>query len=218
MSGKIHKMIGVAVGVALTIYGVGTGRPIFALGMISAPIGAMLPDIDHDRSKIGSTRKKITNAIKWVVFILSVFFTALFFFSDVWKGEWMPVLLQVFVAILLVFSCLMLANTPKIKKKLKFFTKHRGVMHTLLIPTLLLWLGLALKADVFDSIFFGIALGYFSHLLLDCFTRQGCPLVWPVSKKNVHVLNIREKTIWESILCVLLSAGIIGVGIWFGYC
>ena len=216
MSGKVHKMIGVAVGVAVTLYGIGNGRPIFALGIIGAPFGAMLPDIDHDRSRIGSMRKKLLTGTKWWIFAVSVLLLILFAVTETWEKIWSDSLLQVLIAALLLFMALIIANTPGIKKKMKFFTKHRGIMHTLIVPVLLVWLGIILKSEIAYVLLLSCALGYLSHLLSDCLTVKGCPLVWPLTKRSIHLIHIREKTVSEFVASILLSGGIIWMGAWLG--
>lgn len=77
MTGKTHKAIGVATGVALVIYSIRTSNMMYALGLATAPFGAMLPDIDHDRSKLGAVRKRVTEVIHVaaiIVLVLSVLF------------------------------------------------------------------------------------------------------------------------------------------------
>jgi len=77
--------------------------------------------------------------------------------------------------------------------------RHRGVFHSLIC-------GLALSIII--TIFhrwagIGFFIGYLSHLLLDCLTRQGIKLFWPFSKWRIKG-PVRSGKITEDIIFVLL--------------
>ena len=59
MMGTQHKVVGIGFGIATALYvAEGLGEPAPAmLSMAAATVGSMLPDIDHDRSRIGRKRK-----------------------------------------------------------------------------------------------------------------------------------------------------------------
>jgi inner membrane protein len=64
-------------------------------------------------------------------------------------------------------------------RPLQFMTRHRGVMHSLvaglflslIVGAVSLWAG------------FGFFVGYISHLFLDCLTKGGVRLFWPLKFK-----------------------------------
>ena len=69
MRGTTHKAIGTVVGASIVVYAIKSEQPMLALGAVTAPFGAMLPDIDHDRSKLGAQRKVVMATInKLIVF------------------------------------------------------------------------------------------------------------------------------------------------------
>jgi len=83
----------------------------------------------------------------------------------------------------------------------QWLTRHRGVMHSLVVGLLLslilgsvsLWAG------------FGFFVGYVSHLFLDCFTKSGVRLFWPLGFK---VNGFVKSGSWiEDVLFVLLLIG-----------
>ncbi len=59
---------------------------------------------------------------------------------------------------------------------LRFFTKHRGVIHSL---TLCLIISVAI-AIFFPIVAFGFFIGYSMHLVADCFTKMGIKPFWPL--------------------------------------
>jgi len=63
-----------------------------------------------------------------------------------------------------------------IGKIARFFTKHRGVFHSLWIPLLSSWLFYVYVGRIFGMAFF---IGYFSHLLIDGFTKAGINFLHP---------------------------------------
>ena len=60
--------------------------------------------------------------------------------------------------------------------------RHRGIMHTLLVPTLVLGVYWSLFAN--NAILPFVA-GYLSHLALDACTRSGVAPFYPFSKKRI---------------------------------
>ncbi|MCK5149676.1 metal-dependent hydrolase [Candidatus Pacearchaeota archaeon] len=66
-----------------------------------------------------------------------------------------------------------------ISRVLTSFSKHRGIMHSLFF------------ALIFGGILFwltgefglGFFIGYFLHLVVDCFTKQGIKMFWPFEFK-----------------------------------
>ena len=83
-------------------------------------------------------------------------------------------------------------------RPLQWMTKHRGILHSLIFALLLslivgsfsLWAG------------FGFFIGYLSHLFLDCFTKSGVRLFWPLKFKIKGF--VKSGGIVEQIIFVLL--------------
>lgn len=217
MTGKSHKTIGVATGIAFTLYSVSTGNPIYAMAMVTAPIGAMLPDIDHDNSKIGNSRKNVTSIASILIKIGILLALVMVMVLGYLKDEFILTLIKVSIVLGPLFICILIANNPKVKSKTKFFTKHRGIMHTLVVPICCILGGFFCSLEAIRVLSFGLAAGYFSHLLADCCTKRGCPILWPLTSKSLRVLKITTGTFWEYLMCLLLSGGIVWIGIWLGH-
>jgi len=115
----------------------------------------------------------------------------------------------VFIIVFVIASLLPDIDHPssKIGKRFKFLNylfAHRGFFHSLfalLIFTILLYFVNFLLAIAFFS-------GYFLHLLLDSFTRQGIYLFYPFSTKrskgNVKVGSFLENIMFFIVLFVIL--------------
>jgi inner membrane protein len=95
----------------------------------------------------------------------------------------------------------------------QFFTKHRGIIHSiffgLLISLLIAWIN--------QWAGFGFFVGYISHLFLDALTKSGVAIFWPVWKKKFS-LCIKSGGIIEEIIFVLilLADFWIVLKFWFG--
>ena len=86
-------------------------------------------------------------------------------------------------------------------RPLQWLSKHRGVFHSLLLAVVLslvvglvnLWAG------------FGFFVGYISHLFIDCFTKSGVQLLWPLKFKIKGF--VKSGGIVEMVFFVLLLLG-----------
>jgi len=83
----------------------------------------------------------------------------------------------------------------------QWMTRHRGVVHSLLAALVLsLFIG---SVNLWAG--FGFFVGYSSHLLLDCFTRAGVGLFWPLGFKIKGF--VKSGGIIEQVIFVLLLLG-----------
>lgn len=210
MNGQTHRAIGTVVGVAMVLYGVQTNEPLYALGMATAPLGAMLPDIDHDKTKLGRARKMtehIINTVTLIIFVASIILTVLVGFID---GTLLPLLFKSLIYIVPPCAIVVMVNSPKMRTKYHFFHKHRGIMHTLAVPVCLCVGAVMIDNTFLNPLILGLALGYLSHLFADCMTVSGCPLGWPIFEDSVRIMRIRTGTVWEYVGAAFLSVGILG--------
>jgi inner membrane protein len=117
----------------------------------------------------------------------------------------MPVFVLFFVLLATVFVDVDIKNSRFgnhwFFRPLQFLTKHRGVLHSLIaglflsliIGSVSLWAG------------FGFFIGYISHLFLDCLTKSGVRLFWPLKFKVKGF--VRSGDIAEQVVLVLLLLG-----------
>jgi inner membrane protein len=90
-----------------------------------------------------------------------------------------PFWIIIFVLLGAIFTDIDSLNSKisKIFWPLSWILKHRGVLHSLTF-CILLSLIIGLLLNLWAG--FGFFIGYLSHLLLDCFTRAGVKLFWPL--------------------------------------
>lgn len=206
MRGTTHKAIGTVVGVSIVVYAIKSEQPMLALGAVTAPFGAMLPDIDHDRSKLGAQRKVVMATINKLIGIAFVAVILLALVVGLVYGTATLLLFKETLITVPICGVCLIANSDKMRRKYKFLHKHRGIMHTLLIPALLVIGVYTVDIDWLSSLLLGLALGYLSHLYADCLTVSGCPIAWPISEECFRLTRITTGTFWEYVGASCLSA------------
>ena len=207
MQGKTHKAVGFMTGAAIVTYAVSVNSPLMCFGMITAPIGAMLPDIDHHNSKLGRTKDTVFNVIDKickVVCIVALLVTIAAVFTPA-RAAICPISAAAFG----VSGVIVFVLSDKFSKTFPFLTKHRGIMHTLVLPIILLVLCAMSNNPVTKSLVFGLAAGYLSHLYTDSLTKEGTPLVWPLSQDLVGPKLIKTGGVMEYVVAAIFSVFLI---------
>jgi membrane-bound metal-dependent hydrolase YbcI (DUF457 family) len=69
--------------------------------------------------------------------------------------------------------------------------RHRGIMHTNLVPAGLIILSFNVTDMYLQQALMTLAAGYVLHLFADCLTRRGCPVLFPLTRHNIHFLKLR---------------------------
>jgi len=211
MTGKTHKAIGIAAGVAFSIYGIRHGNPAAILGVVSAPLAAMLPDIDHGGSRIGKTRKMVANLV--VAAAVAALVIGAWVYSS-YIDNYRTLILTLLIVAIPVALLFGISQTKFGRRNIAFATKHRGIMHTLLLPFVMFFAVGFINESYFRILTLGATLGYLSHILADCLTISGCPILFPITKKNISLLKIKtgsaeEKICAAVIITLILIAGFI---------
>jgi hypothetical protein len=98
------------------------------------------------------------------------------------------------------------------KEKSTFLRRHRGIMHTMVVPVLLWLMIVSINIDICTGLLIGLLLGYLSHLFADTLTLMGAPLAYPLSKKLISIGTIRTGTAMEYIVGAVLCTVIIFLG------
>jgi len=209
MTGKTHKFIGIVVGGAAAYYGMTVLHdPVHLFYLAAVPVGAMLPDIDHDRSKLGRSRKNVVNAVSTLFGSLVVAAIAFYLADAYTKARLIPAISTVLVILIPFLLLISLTKISFIRNNLKFMAKHRGLMHTLIMPAILFIAAFIITEPTFKIVVTGLAVGYATHIFADLLTVKGCPILYPLSKKNVSIMKIKTGTFGEYIAGFAVSAAI----------
>lgn len=132
-----------------------------------------------------------------------LFFAALTYGVAVWNpwayGGWLAFLVAV-------------ASAAMFKE----FRKGSVIVHT--VVTIAAGVGLVwLSGTTFlpiDPIVAGVALGCIAHIVGDMLTKQGCPLLWPISKRRFRFARLTTGDPWENALLVVLVLALVGLTAW----
>lgn len=211
MMGVQHKTVGIGFGFATAMYIAEVmeqpAPAIIALGACVA--GSMLPDIDHDRTKIGRKRKVVTDiagkltttAIVAIIAVLGILIVAVSVGLINSNLDMTELLIALVLVIGFIFVRKFIANS----NTYKWMTKHRGLMHTLIPPAILFIAADASSFIYWNTFFMGACVGYLSHLLADMLTVEGCPILWPIYKGNIRILKLKTKNASTWIAAIILA-------------
>lgn len=212
MMGAQHKAVGVGFGIALFMYSAATTNdPYSGLALVGSTIGCMLPDIDHDRTRIGRKRAFVTrvsgNVLTAIVSAGIIGVTALLIMLIIQMDK--PESNTSFTNLLIVLVGLILfavmRTVIKRSKTFRWMTKHRGLMHTLLMPAILLYATTISAAPIWKNMFIGLAVGYCSHLFADMLTVEGCPVLFPFSRNNIRIMRLETISPMTSVVALILA-------------
>lgn len=190
MSGKEHRCVANILAVSMLCISLQKGNTDLAVSAFIVPFASLLPDIDHNNSKLGRKRKEVFDKLSRIFNIAFYVINAVLVLLFIVSNKYIAIRSNVFnlvISIVPILFCIKLATSNVVLKRFKFFTRHRGIMHTL-IPVLSILLGaLCFKVMIIKDLLFGIAIGYTIHLICDIQTPMGCPILYPISKNNVSI-------------------------------
>jgi membrane-bound metal-dependent hydrolase YbcI (DUF457 family) len=144
-------------------------------------VGACLPDADHVGSEYGQ-KLRLMGKIALGAAVGAAVFAVLY---------WVVLHLFIWQFVVAAAGCVMFSLFSK-------SLKHRGIMHSIWVPTLLLaiayigtmksWFGEIQLAAASSLV--GVAGGYLTHLLADMFNPDGVKLFQPLFKGRFRVARI----------------------------
>lgn len=101
---------------------------------------------------------------------------------------------------------------------------HRGITHAPLVQAVLIMSLLYLGRDASNIVGYayigfvvGLGIGIFNHLFLDLLTVSGIPLLYPFTKKKIHLmtLNTTKHSRATTVFIICLTVVIIGIKLFF---
>lgn len=198
MTGAQHKVVGIGFGIAGSYAAVTlTGDTTGATMLLGAVIGCMLPDIDHDRTKIGRVRKGFTdllhNAFNVVIYGGVALGCLIVLLSYLGFNKYGVDVTKIIIGVGGILAFALVRKVLSQSDTVKWATKHRGFMHTIIVPVLLYLLSISSAYPLWKYPILGCSLGYCSHLFADMLTVEGCPVLWPITKQNIRFLSLRTK-------------------------
>ena len=181
MNGKNHAIAGVGAGIALAILCAKVGDVEgVVMAIPSAVVGAKLPDVDHVKTKQG----KVFSAIRGLAPFIAVASCLFYIYMVMYHGmRFNPIVILIPVAV----AWFLRDGT--------WFWGHRHGTHTLIFPLMFAAMYLCFR-DTYPAIAIclaGLNFGYLSHLATDTMTHDGCPLLYPITKKTISLSKIKSK-------------------------
>lgn len=182
MKGKTHMIIGAAAGAAAaSYYSIETGIMLIC----SSIFGALVPDIDHPKSKINQKILPIKNKVfRMIVYLL---LGATLIYVNAKSG----------IKGFRLLGCILIITS---------LSHHRGFTHSLLgfifFSTAIYVL---LNQYGFAGVYIGFSIGYFSHLIADFITNGGIELFYPWKKNMSFPITIKTGGIGENIVLIIAS-------------
>lgn len=223
MNGAQHKIVGIGFGIGAFLVLNDMGMSLEgAVTAFTSVAGSLLPDIDHDKTYVGRKRKFITTLTAKTLTVLLYgicIVSAVLLFLIVKQGMDFGVNPMFLVGgIAGVFILMFLQRTICNSKSFKWAAKHRGLMHTLLVPIAIFMVGYSTAAPLIRYTSFGIFVGYLSHLVADMFTVAGCPILFPLVRSNIRIMRYESKDPKLNTVAMFLAVlTVVGCYAWAHY-
>lgn len=194
MNGKQHAKLGLSWGTAvMPVYFMMFGMSIVIfLFPVLGWVGGLLPDIDHNSSRVGSLRKRAVNYATLIAFLLlGLYFTP--------YRDSLPDWSYLFAGIMIIYFV--------IKKTglITFLTRHRGLTHYVdiyLLASLASLFAFRYNIEIL-GILMAFWLGYGSHLAGDASTTEGARALI-LGKTQLKIGGFKEGTFGNKFMFNLL--------------
>lgn len=168
---------------------------------------ALFPDIDHRKATVTKSFGGLTKIVRWL--LIKPFFGkhregthSIFFAGLVGFGAWLLVrhidLLGCKIGLLALLS---IATSSLIR----LFHIRGWLDDVMPIPV---WGFLIFFTDTdFRIVPWALALGCLTHVVGDCLTEQGCPILWPISKQRITLSLYSTGKTGEGVVKVITLVG-----------
>lgn len=215
MTGKTHMICSTA---AVAVYAVAHKEGITICGadmipmlfIAPAAVGAYLPDMDIQQSRLGQRFKLLSKNMKHrgithtlvVPLVLAVAAVGM-------QSRAASIAVSVVVGVLMMMLFDKRVNSRKTNiaaKALDIFRSKIGVFATIAMVALSYFV-----PSVGSSILFGLFLGWVLHIFEDMFNSKGCPVFWPLMKGHVHFASFKTRH-WSEYIFMFLWLG--GCVVW----
>lgn len=218
MNGVQHKVFGVACGLAYVWYKGADANTVLALTTVA--LGTALPDWDHQAKKENKAIKKTVRTTNSIVNLAAyaiggISITALVVPMFIKNEALNNITSKVnnftekyFMWLVALAAFIVVKEMIAHSKTFKWAVAHRGLMHTL-IPPALIWFGrnMFIEGTIFYAVINGIFIGYCAHIYIDLWNKDGCPLLFPFTKKDIGLHLMPTKNVKGCWAIIFLNAG-----------
>ena len=166
------------------------------IGLPTAMAGAMLPDVDIENSRVSKKFPFVSTFLKHRGITHTLVFVATCYFSMAVNYS-LNTKLIISAIFGLIFGILML-------KGRFVFLKALAIAGAF---TVLSYAG----DEVLPSLLFGMGFGWLFHIIEDMFNKKGCPILWPLTNKKLHLplgpFLVKTRT-WQEAIFLIVWEGV----------
>lgn len=176
------------------------------VGVLSSVVGALLPDIDIPQSRLGQKFKFLSKNLKHrgithtllVPLILAVGVTCM----GTRKASIIASLMVGILIGMLYDERVNLKRGNIIEKIKNLLVNKKGLTATIVMVILSYTV-----PETGASILWGLMVGWVLHIFEDLFNFKGCPIMYPFSKKHIHIASFKTRH-WSEFLFFFLWEGV----------
>jgi len=162
---QMHSLIGIILGVLCILLNSGLDQNSLYAATIATILGALIPDIDHKKSKI----RNVFRSLIFIVFLFLLYLVVSNYFKI--NVDLSLLASENIVVLFLLFAILVFASSILTSLVESFIPKHRGPVHrifaALLYSIIVFSLGVVLGFEGGGIIALWGFIGYLSHIFLD---------------------------------------------------
>ena len=166
------------------------------LGIPTAIVGSMLPDVDIENSRVSKKFPFVSTFLKHRGITHTLVFVATCYFSMAVNYS-----LNTKLIISAIFGLIFGILTIK---------GRFALLKTLAVAGIFAALSYA-GEEVLPSLLFGMGFGWLFHIVEDMFNKKGCPILWPLINKKLHLplgpFLVKTRT-WQEAIFLIVWEGV----------
>lgn len=166
------------------------------LGIPTAVVGSMLPDVDIENSRVSKKFPFVSPFLKHRGITHTLVFVATCYLSMAVNYS-----LNTKLIISAIFGLIFGILTIK---------GRFALLKTLAVAGIFAALSYS-GEEVLPSLLFGMGFGWLFHIVEDMFNKKGCPILWPLTNKKLHLplgpFLVKTRT-WQEAVFLIIWEGV----------
>lgn len=166
------------------------------LGIPTAMAGAMLPDVDIENSRVSRKFPFLSPFLKHRGITHTLLFVVVCYLAMAVNYS-LNIKLIISAILGLIFGILMLKGRFVFLKALAIAGAFTVLSYT--------------GDEVLPSLIFGMGFGWLFHIIEDMFNKKGCPILWPLTNKKLHLplgpFLVKTRT-WQEAIFLIIWEGV----------
>lgn len=166
------------------------------LGIPTAVVGSMLPDVDIENSRVSKKFPFVSPFLKHRGITHTLVFVATCYLSMAVNYS-LNTKLIISAIFGLIFGILTLKGRFALLKTLAVAGIFAALSYS--------------GEEVLPSLLFGMGFGWLFHIVEDMFNKKGCPILWPLTNKKLHLplgpFLVKTRT-WQEAVFLIIWEGV----------